>query len=538
MKVSDFIQFDILKDGQILAGRNGLNNEILNATLIDAPDGYKLCTNGNFVLSTGFPFIENQNWEAGMLKLLKVLINKNCAGLGIKMGRYIPHLTEKIISFANSNNFPIISLPLHLKWSEIIISIVDEVNKPAQQQLEMNHNIYAAFHNHLKNRESLESLAQLLESIVGCPVTIYVRKLNKKIDSQKSPLDNLDIEEVMSTISYQQYHKVQHIKKFGKDLLVRWIINIEQNFLEGAIIIWNKHVQMKTWERIALEQTAIITALEIEKIRSVLNTQQNFKNDLLLKLVNQDAMPLATINSRTNEVNWNITEYNKILLLEWGAKTEILKNKTNNHIKKSSILEEIKNTLKLSGLKNIPIGFDNNNRFLMIIPDNIDQKKVFESIDQTISRLNITSLFAGLGNPTRVDYLYSSYIQADTALKVSHNKNLSNANIRLYLKLFDDLHIERILFSSNPRKEVMEFISYLNKIIEYDSSRNGDLILTLKAYLANNCNFDDTAKELYIHKNTVRYRINMIHKLTGLNPLNVKDQLILYLALTALEAQT
>jgi len=538
MKVSDFIQFDILKDGQILAGQNGLNNEILNATLIDAPDGYKLCTYGNFVLSTGFPFIDKQGWEIGMLKFLKVLVKKQCTGLGIKMGRYIPYLTDEIISFADKHKFPIISIPLHLKWSEIIISIINGVNKPNHYKLEMNQNIYTAFHNHLKKKESLEKLAQLLESIVESPVTIYIRKQNKKIDSQENLLDISEIEKVISKTSYHQYHKVQQLKKLNKDMLVRWIINTEQDFLEGAIIIWKNYLQMETWERIALEQAAVITALEIEKHRSISDSLQKLKNDFLLKLVSTDIMPEATINSLANEVNWVINEHNKVVLLEWDIRRSVDKHETNIWMEKSSILEEIKNSLKLSGFENIPFGFDNKNRFLLLIPENINQDKVFEIISQTINRLNITSLYAGVGKLTEIDNLHSSYDQANTALKVAYNKYLSNPNNKLYLKFFDDLHIERILFSSNPKEEAMNFAKHLNEIIEYDNSRNGELMTTLKTFLASNCNFDDTAAELYIHKNTVRYRINMIHKLTDLNPIKIKDQLILYLALTALETQT
>ncbi|HEO7195325.1 helix-turn-helix domain-containing protein, partial [Streptococcus agalactiae] len=41
----------------------------------------------------------------------------------------------------------------------------------------------------------------------------------------------------------------------------------------------------------------------------------------------------------------------------------------------------------------------------------------------------------------------------------------------------------------------------------------------------------ECSQELFIHKNTVQYRLNKIYESTQLNPRNFKDATLLYLAL-------
>lgn len=534
MKITDLRDLDILKEGRLLAGKRGLKNEILNATLIDAPDGYKWCKEGDFILSTCFPFIEEKNWEKGLLKLLKILTKKKCSGIGIKFGRYIPYLTDEIITFANRNKFPIISIPDSLKWSDIIVPIVTRINKYNQFKLKMNQRVYTQFHNFLKNQEDLNQLVNLLERIVKCPVTIYLRTVNEKIETDKSPISIQNIDKFLSNLNPYKYHTTQSFKKWGIDFSVRLIINSEENLLEGAIFLWRKDNKLKTWERIAIEQASVIVALEIERLRNISNTYQKLKNDFLAKIVSKDSIPEVTLNSYIKNVNWYINEYNRVILLDWDNHNISSKHKTNFWTKKTSVLEEFNKTLKITEFKDIPFGFDRNNRFLIIVPKEFNINKILDILKQIVKKLNISHFYAGIGKEAKVNQMYSSYTQAETALNVAYHSNFPRKKIKsLYLKYYEELHIERILFSTDPIGEVENFASYLDRIIEYDRSKNGELMATLRAFLSNNCNFDDTAKELFVHSNTIRYRINMIYKLTNLNPLNTQDQLILYLSLVA-----
>lgn len=60
----------------------------------------------------------------------------------------------------------------------------------------------------------------------------------------------------------------------------------------------------------------------------------------------------------------------------------------------------------------------------------------------------------------------------------------------------------------------------------------GDLVTTLAAFFDNGGSIEATARALYVHPNTVRYRLRRIQEVTGYSPLDARDGYALRLALT------
>jgi sugar diacid utilization regulator len=72
--------------------------------------------------------------------------------------------------------------------------------------------------------------------------------------------------------------------------------------------------------------------------------------------------------------------------------------------------------------------------------------------------------------------------------------------------------------ASHP-DEVMRFYEdTVAPIVSYDEQYGTDLVGTLEAYLAHNCNMNATAAGIYAHRHTVAYRLDRVRELTGLDP--------------------
>ena len=75
---------------------------------------------------------------------------------------------------------------------------------------------------------------------------------------------------------------------------------------------------------------------------------------------------------------------------------------------------------------------------------------------------------------------------------------------------------------------------YLEPLKLYDAKKDGELIKTLSVIIKNNWYSNQAAKILYVHHNTVKYRIEKIEKLLGLdlnqhrNRLNITIAIELY----------
>jgi sugar diacid utilization regulator len=72
--------------------------------------------------------------------------------------------------------------------------------------------------------------------------------------------------------------------------------------------------------------------------------------------------------------------------------------------------------------------------------------------------------------------------------------------------------------ASHP-DEVMRFYEdTVAPIVQYDEQYGTDLVGTLEAYLAHNCNMNATAAGIYAHRHTVAYRLDRVRELTQLDP--------------------
>lgn len=91
----------------------------------------------------------------------------------------------------------------------------------------------------------------------------------------------------------------------------------------------------------------------------------------------------------------------------------------------------------------------------------------------------------------------------------------------------DDLLPERALAGDPEARRVLRHDTYLAL-----AKAGGGLLETLDAFFAASGVLESTARELFVHPNTVRYRLKRVAELTGLSPLDGRDAFALRLALT------
>jgi DNA-binding PucR family transcriptional regulator len=99
--------------------------------------------------------------------------------------------------------------------------------------------------------------------------------------------------------------------------------------------------------------------------------------------------------------------------------------------------------------------------------------------------------------------------------------------------VFDDVLIDHIARSSRHRDRILE--GTLGPLVRYDAERQGELVATLRAYVESGFNLTRSAESLCVHPNTVQYRLRRIRELSGRNPFDPEDLLLLHLGLKLTE---
>ena len=120
----------------------------------------------------------------------------------------------------------------------------------------------------------------------------------------------------------------------------------------------------------------------------------------------------------------------------------------------------------------------------------------------------------GVGKQTKsIRCLYKSYNQALSIQKLQKSKKIDPG-----ICFYADLGIYKLLMGIEDKEILSEF--YQNSIapvIEYDEKNGSDLYETLRCYLKNNGSVKDTAQALFVHRNTINYKLNKIEELLDMD---------------------
>lgn len=174
--------------------------------------------------------------------------------------------------------------------------------------------------------------------------------------------------------------------------------------------------------------------------------------------------------------------------------------------------QEIENMLKSA---EIPLyTYHYPNEYLAVAQDEVFARNRY--LLEAFARKNRQLLKIAVGRSAVLSGLSDSYESALTAMK-------SIASGQEAYVLFDTLTLEILLcnLEVSSRKE------YLKKTTA--GLTNDDLNL-ITVYFNEDMSLSRTCQKLYLHKNTLQYRLKRIHKITGYDPRKFRDAVLLYLA--------
>lgn len=157
----------------------------------------------------------------------------------------------------------------------------------------------------------------------------------------------------------------------------------------------------------------------------------------------------------------------------------------------------------------------------------IDISKLYDDLCRAYDH---TDGVVAKGEPTvSPEQIPRAYEQAQRALTARQQSSDPCGSIA-----YSDLGVDRILALDGNAGEVERLITdWLADLMSYDDRQGADLVPTLATYLDHGGKYDDTARALSIHRNTLRYRLGRITEISGHDLADVDTKLNLHLALRA-----
>ncbi len=162
------------------------------------------------------------------------------------------------------------------------------------------------------------------------------------------------------------------------------------------------------------------------------------------------------------------------------------------------------------------------------IKNNIDVKdleKLARSISDTLQTEFFTRVNVGIGTPVMgVKDLARSFKEAQIAIEVGKVFD-TEKNIVSY----DNLGIARLIYHL-PTTLCETFLKEVFKKGSIDSLDH-ETLFTIQRFFENNLNVSETSRKLFVHRNTLVYRLDKIKKLTGLDLREFDHAIIFKIAL-------
>lgn len=168
---------------------------------------------------------------------------------------------------------------------------------------------------------------------------------------------------------------------------------------------------------------------------------------------------------------------------------------------------------------------------LALIPvDGLEEetvKKILGRItDRCMAEYGI-QLYVGVGNS--VDYLddvRQSRNEASAAIKIA-----MISGTQQHILFFREQGIYTIISHVDDKRVLDNFVEgRIGRLIQADAIGNGNLCETLQNYLDNDCNAKKTAEAMFLHRNTLNYRLKKISDILGCDFASLNDCMQLKLA--------
>lgn len=165
--------------------------------------------------------------------------------------------------------------------------------------------------------------------------------------------------------------------------------------------------------------------------------------------------------------------------------------------------------------KNILTGLQTGTVLALVPASGMDDEKLREILLKIAKRAYGECgirLVIGVGNTTGyLEDVKKSRSEAATAIKVA---DISNDDEPVFF--YKDQGIYTLISKINDTKFLDEFVEKnIGKLIRADEVNDSNLCETLENYIDHNCNVKYTAEYMYIHRNTLNYRLNRIQEILG-----------------------
>ncbi len=263
---------------------------------------------------------------------------------------------------------------------------------------------------------------------------------------------------------------------------------------------------------IAIEQTALVAALELVKEKNAYEIEGRIKGEFLDLLLQGDFKNEKEILERAKFLNYDISSP------QLAAVLSIQKKPGSSRQDVSMCLQKPINNLVFLLDKCLPqyISLLRGNNLIVLCPAN-EQSRIAGKLNTVCIKVQkkypSTQVVAGIGEPVKeIVKIKESYQKAKRVLEAGEKNNIifNSGNAVAY----SDLGIYNLIFGINNKKLLKRYVrEKIGALLEHDKIKKSSLLLTLETFLATKSVIKESAERLFIHAKTMSYRLKKVEEI-------------------------
>ncbi|EGO7878320.1 PucR family transcriptional regulator [Enterococcus faecalis] len=522
-------------DLQLLSSHSNLTQPLESVEITETPDVADFIPKNVMILTTAMIYKDDQEKLKPFIDSLK---QAECTALGIKVGRFLDEISPEIVAYASAVDLPLIKIPSTQPLGGLLHEIVGYLRDSKTEQMSVAFDIQKRFSTLLMQDVDATRFIAEFAKILNVPIILLspwqqvIAHSNYFYGNQKSAeffIEQLSKDHFQQLAQEKKIFRLQDERQENIQV-AGFPIRVNDYFPYYLLVLSPEQIPYPISE-FAIDQAILVLTFMLFKNQKIAESFEHLKTDFLdrlldthqealskhqnwlelwknYRLINSDYYQLAIVYGVTKPENETHIRYQQAegqLIFQW------LKEQ----------LPEILPDVALFKLKNqnksILIFQSKKNDHLMIL------QNLAERLQQT---LPITIRFA-LGNAyENLEDLPNSYIEASSTLEASLHAQ-KPATVQLF-------HPKGLagLFEKIGTEDVEYFCQQQLKELAYPTEPTlQELRKTLKVFLDFNCEITKTANALYLHRNTIKYRMNQCEKLLGTSIQEPETSLLLRVAL-------
>lgn len=541
LTIRQALQLPVFSSAALVAGQDGVDNEISWVHIVDIPDAtYEWRRPNILLLTAGFGLRDDPERQAA---LIPKLVDEGFAGLVLSTGFYFDETPEIIRRIADENQFPVIETPRELMFVDVTASILEQIVNENYALLRRSQRIHEQLTTLVLQGGGFDELAETLAMLLQRSITIEDTAFRVLATARHGPVDDARERSVangrttpqlarrlLDTGIYDQLLQEMepiHIPPMP-DLdmdMERFVapIIVEREIHGYIWIIAGVH-PLTELDKLALDHGATVAALIFFKEQAVRKATEALRGDFLEQLL-QNETKTATFSEQAHRLNYRPERSHQILLIH-GLPTA--------GGDAYALYADVETQLHARGVR--PLLVPRDDHLVAVIESEEDDKgkEMAETLVRDVSHPTYR-LRIGVGRPAAAaNTLRRSYEEAEEALRVGQAMQHEEAVIA-----FTDLGLLHWLYHLPPEMiQNNTYLQHIHTLAAYDRERNTELVKTLETFLDHGSAMVETAEALYIHRNTLLHRLERIEELCQISLRDPLRQLNLHAAIKSYRLHT